>query len=86
MGVDLRRRDIGMPQDFLQDAQVDTARKHMGRKRMTKRMGMQPLDTHQAAIALADGMDGLARYTSAVLIQENARTRDGTTGMSGVAR
>ena len=32
MGVDLRCRDIGVPQDFLQDAQVGTARKHMGRK------------------------------------------------------
>ena len=64
MGIDLRRRDVGMPQNLLQDTKVGTARKHMGCKRMTKRMGMQPLDTHQAAVALADGMNGLARYAS----------------------
>ena len=82
MGIDLRRRDVGVPQNLLQDTKIGTARKHMGCKRMTKRMGMQPLDTHQTAVALADGMNGLARYASAVLIQENTWARGDTTSMS----
>ena len=82
MGIDLRRRDVGVPQNLLQDTKVGTARKHMGCKRMAKRVGMQTLDTHQAAVALADGMNGLARYASAVLIQENTRARGDTTSMS----
>lgn len=68
MRVDLRGRDIRMPQDLLEHAQVRAASEHVGRKRVPQRMRMQPLDAHRAAVSLARGMKALAREPPAILI------------------
>ena len=68
MCVDLRGRYIGMPQDFLQHAQVGTARKHVGSKGMAQRMGMESHQPHLAPIALAYNVNTLARQTTSVFI------------------
>ena len=66
--VDLRGRDIGMPQDFLQHAQVGTSREHVGGKGVAQRMRMEAHQSHLTAIALAYGVNALARQTTSVLI------------------
>ena len=68
MRVDLRGRYIGMSQDLLQHTEVCAARKHMGGKGVTQRMGMESHQSHLVPVALTDGMDALARQTAAVLI------------------
>ena len=68
MRVDLRGRNIGMPQDLLQHAQVRAAREHVGGKGVAQGVGMKPHQTHLAPISLAYNVDTLARQTSAVLI------------------
>jgi hypothetical protein len=41
MGIDLRGRDIGVPEQFLHSAQVSRGFEQMARKRVTKQMRMQ---------------------------------------------
>ena len=68
MRVDLRGRNVGMPQNLLQHAQVGTARKHVGGKGVAQGMGMEPHQPHLTPIALTYRMHGLARQATPVLI------------------
>ena len=68
MRVDLRGRYIGMPQDFLQHAQVGASREHVGGKGVAQRMGMKAHQSHLTAIALAYNVNALARQTTSVFI------------------
>ena len=68
MRVDLRGRYIGMPQDFLQHAQVGTARKHVGGKRVAQRVGMETHKPHLTPVALAYDVNALTRQTTSVFI------------------
>lgn len=68
MRVDLRGRNIGMPQDLLQHAQVRAAREHVGGKGVAQGVGMKPHQTHLSPVALAYDVNALTRQTSAILI------------------
>lgn len=65
MGIDLRRRDIAVPEQFLDDAEVGTAREQVGREAVAKHVRMHMMQTRPASTSSDDlpDRDTLQRST-----------------------
>ena len=74
--VKLSGRDVGMAEEFLDDAQIRPSLEHVGGKAVTKRMRMQPLDAHDAAGPRHKRVHALARESTTSVVEEHGRRRN----------
>ena len=77
--VELRRGDVGVPQELLDDAQVGAALEHVGGEAMAQRVRVKPLDPHDGAGLGHERVHALAREAPAAVVEEHRRGRDART-------
>src|SRR2546429_8049823 len=76
--VDLRRREVGVPEHLLQRAQVAAAGEQVRRERVTQRVRAHLLlQADPSRVTLNDLVETLAREARAAVIDEQARLRTG---------
>ena len=71
VGVELRRRDVGMPEQLLHGTQVGSALKEVRGVAVSQGVGVEPLDARHAPVALHDRMDRLPREAPAAHVEED---------------
>ena len=75
VGVNLSGGNIGMPQDFLDSAQISPALKHVGGKLVAQRVRMQILNSHRKTRVAHQRMHTLTGNAPAARVEKHRRAR-----------
>lgn len=74
VGVDLGRRDVGVAEDLLDDAQVGAAGQHVGGEGVAQRVRVEVRHADGAAGLGDEGVHALAREPAAARVEEHGRS------------